>query len=102
MMRIVWSPRALKDYEDILAFIAEESPQNALLVEERILKSVALLTNFQFGQAGPVSGTYKHLIPKSSHFVVYRFRGKDALEIIALVHTARDWTLMKWIDTPDA
>ena len=95
-MRIVWSPRAIGEYEGLLEFIAEDSPQNALLVEERILKTVTLLTEFQFGLTGPVPGTHKHYIPNTSHFVVYRFTGNDTLEIIALIHSSRDWTLINW------
>lgn len=100
-MRIIWSPRAVSEYESLLEFIAEDSPQNALLVEERILKSVGLLTDFQFGQTGPVPGSYKHYIQNTSHFVVYRFKGKDTLEIIALIHSSRDWTLINWAKNYD-
>ena len=91
MKRITWSPRALRDYEDLLHFIAEENPANAILVRDRILHSVELLTEFQFGQAGPLPNTFRHYIPKTSHFLIYRLKQADQLEIVAFRHAASDW-----------
>ena len=100
MMRVVWSPRALEDASSALAFIDQERPHNALLVRERVSKSIALLTSSQYGQPGPVAGTFKVFVHKTSHFLVYRFAGKDTLEIVAFIHAARDWTAIDWERQP--
>ena len=91
MKRITWSPRALDDLSDLLEFIAEDSYQNATLVRDRIAKSVEVLTDFQFGQEGPIPNTYRLYIPKTSYFLIYRFRDTEELELIAFYHSSRDW-----------
>ena len=91
MKRISWSPRSLDDLEALLEFIADDSPQNTELVRCRILKAVDLLTGFQFGQEGPIPGTYRLYIQKTSYFLIYRFKGENELEVVAFYHSSRDW-----------
>lgn len=43
-MRLVWGPRARRDLRDLVAYIAEESPQRAELVAQRILATARLLS----------------------------------------------------------
>ncbi len=91
MKRITWSPLALDDFESLLVFIAEQSPANAALVRGRIIKSVEVLTDFQFGQEGPIPDTYRLYIPKTSYFLIYRFVVANKLEIVAFRHASSDW-----------
>jgi plasmid stabilization system protein ParE len=93
MKRIEWSPQALDDFDELLAYIADQNPRNAELVRDRILKSVELLAEFQFGQDGPIPNTYRHFVPKTSYFVVYRNRD-SVLEIAAFCHASSDWMNM--------
>jgi plasmid stabilization system protein ParE len=44
--RIIFSPRASGELQDILRYVAGQSPQNAALVGERILREVQSLKTF--------------------------------------------------------
>jgi plasmid stabilization system protein ParE len=56
--RIDWSGSALHDMLSIFEIVMESSPQNALLVDDRVHEQVRLLTNFPFaGRDGSVIGT---------------------------------------------
>jgi plasmid stabilization system protein ParE len=90
MKPIIWSPSAATDFEELLAYIAAQNPQAAKLVQGRVLKAIDLLETFQFGLAGPIPGTYRHYIPKTSYFVVYRNLPKT-VEIAAFCHASTDW-----------
>jgi plasmid stabilization system protein ParE len=96
MMQVIWSQKASRDYIEILGYIAADSPANAQLVAERIDKTLKLLANAQFGQPGPLPGTFKHYIPRTSCFVVYRLKSGPRLEILHLAHAARNWGQMDW------
>lgn len=91
-MKIVWSPRGRADYKRLLGIIAADSPGNARLVQERINRTISLLSNFQFKQPGPRLDTFQHYIQKTSYFVIYKIRDEETLEIVAFFHSARDWT----------
>jgi plasmid stabilization system protein ParE len=91
-MKIVWADSAVTDYERLIGFIAEESPNNARLVQERIRQTIGLLRDFQFRQAGPLPDTFRHYIQKTSYFVIYRLPDAGNLEILGFFHAARDWT----------
>jgi plasmid stabilization system protein ParE len=71
MRRIDWSERAVSDLESALAYIAEENPQNAKLVRDRIFNTLKHLESFSLGTAGP-KDTFKLYIPKTSYFVIFR------------------------------
>ena len=68
---ITWSEAAARDYDELLQFIARESPANARLVATRILKTLGMLEAFSLGQ--PIGeGVYRLYIPKTSYFVLFR------------------------------
>lgn len=90
-MKVVWSPRGRADYKRLLGFIAGDSPNNVFIVQQRISKTISLLTDFQFKQVGPRPNTFQQSIQKTSYFVIYKFSDEETLEIVAFFHAARDW-----------
>ena len=95
MRRIDWSERAISDFEAAIAYIAEESPQNAQLVRDRIFKTLRHLESFSLGTAGP-KDTLKLFIPKASYFVIFRRNAEGDISLRAFLHTSQDWGKLDW------
>ena len=97
MRNVIWQPKALADFDAQIAFIAEKSPQGASLVADRIEAAVNLLAANAIGRPGRVPGTYEFFVPRTSHFIAYAFvPNSDALSILRIVHSARDWQEGQW------
>jgi plasmid stabilization system protein ParE len=90
-MRLMWAETAKKDYKNLLTYIANENPQNALLVQKRIEKSLSLLPDFRVGTPIGSSNLVAYYIPKTSYFVVYKHTDSDAVLLLAFIHSSRDW-----------
>jgi len=96
MRPVRWTENALADFEAALAFIAEEHPQNAQLVRDRILNTVRNLEAFSLGLPAP-KGHLKLYIPKTSYFVIFDETPKDdGILILAFIHASRDWEQIDW------
>lgn len=90
-MRVRWTLPALEHIDQIQDFIARESPAAAYkLTAELIGRTDELLaSNLVIGRAGRVAGTRELVLSRTPYIVVYRVG--DAVEIIAVMHGARDW-----------
>ncbi|MEZ2346626.1 type II toxin-antitoxin system RelE/ParE family toxin [Terriglobus sp. RCC_193] len=72
-------------------FVYDSNPQNAELVLDRIYGILRLLRDRKFmGERGPIPGTRRYLVPKTSIFVVYRDVGDD-VQILAFLHKSQRW-----------
>lgn len=88
---IVWRVSARRDFEDILDFLAERSPQAALRIGERITGRVEQLSVFPY-IAPPANAKLEArlmAIPGTPYLVVYRVRPNDVI-IDAVFHGAQD------------
>jgi addiction module RelE/StbE family toxin len=89
-VRIVWTPEALQDREDIWDFIVSDNPKAAIRMDELFSNAVSRLTDFPLlGQTGKILGP-RELIPHESYRIVYEIQ-QETLWILALIHTARHW-----------
>lgn len=90
-MRIIWTSPTLADVEEIQDFIAGESPAAANRLVERLLdRTEALLSrNPMIGRVGRVPSTRELVISGTTYIVAYRIT--DRVEILAVVHGAREW-----------
>jgi len=90
-MQVAWTRPALQDLSDIQDYIAEDSPAAAFnLVNAIIDRTEAFLgSNSMAGRIGRVRGTRELVFPDLPYILVYR--ETDRIEILAVVHTARDW-----------
>ncbi len=93
---VVWSDEALTDMLRLIERIAEDNPRNARLVEDRIARSVDLLSGMQFGHAGRVFGTYEAVVPKAPFIIVYQLFEPNRLGIARIIHTSRHWPHGEW------
>lgn len=89
-MKLVWTPEAIQDRDDIYRFIEQDDPLAAITLDELISEKAALLADYPYsGRTGRVSGT-RELIVHPNYMLVY-----DVVEqwvrLLSVVHTARLW-----------
>lgn len=90
-VRVRWTRKALANLDAEAAYIAQDNPQAARAVVERIQEAVSLLANHPaLGRPGRVPGTRELVIPDTPYILPYRVRGKG-VEILRILHTARKW-----------
>lgn len=90
-MKVVWSRRAIRHLVALREHIAKDSEQNAALVAQRILHSVALLqTQPGMGRPGRVAGTRELVVSNTPYVIPYRVRGEQ-LELVAVFHGHQKW-----------
>lgn len=89
-MRIVWTRPALADVLEIKQYIAADSARYANIVVERFFTAVERLDAYPLsGRMVPeLSAATVREVIEPPYRIVYRVRA-DALEIIAVVHSAR-------------
>jgi len=90
-VKLVWSRAAVHDLEQLAAYIAQDSEQNALLVEGRIHHSATLLSLLPAaGRPGRVDGTRELIVLRTPYLLVYCFRSNE-IRILRVYHGARRW-----------
>ena len=90
-MRIVWTPRALRELAAARAYIARDNPIAAARQIERIFVAVTTLLQFpEIGRPGRRAGTRELVIGRTPFIVAYRLRA-DAVEIAAVLHGRQRW-----------
>ena len=90
-MELRWARSALGDLEDAGAFIAEENPQAARAMAQRVKGAVEyLLEHPALGRAGRVRGTRELVVSGTPFIVVYRTH-YDQIQILRVLHHARKW-----------
>ena len=90
-MQIKWLRKALKNLDEQAEYIAQDDPQAARLVVQRIVQAVSLLSdNPTLGHPGRVPGTHELVIPNPRYIVPYRVRPRlQRIEILRVFHTSR-------------
>lgn len=89
-MRIRWAREARQDRMEIFQYIAGENRGAAIALDRRFEEAISSLSAFpQLGKEGVVPGT-REFVPHEHYRVVYEV-ADDAVNILAIVHTARCW-----------
>jgi toxin ParE1/3/4 len=96
-MKIVYALRALRDIDEILAYIQERSPSGARSVSHAIEHTVHLcVLNPRAGSKTDEPGVYRWPLGKHRYTIFYRLRAEnDGIEIVRLLHGARIKDLRK-------
>ncbi len=82
------------DRGDIWDYIAVDNPRAAIRMDELFSDAVARLAEHpMLGRPGKIHGT-RELIPHESYRLVYEICG-EAVWVLALVHAARQWPLIR-------
>jgi toxin ParE1/3/4 len=88
-MKLVYSVRSLRHLHAIRDYIAQDNPEAAEKVIERIREATSRLSYFPYsGRPGP-SGTRLLSVPGVPYIVVHRVR-RDEVNILTILHTARN------------
>ncbi|MGO8792243.1 MAG: type II toxin-antitoxin system RelE/ParE family toxin [Terriglobia bacterium] len=88
-MRIEWDARAVRDLEEIRAFIAADNPTAATRVAERIKISVQRLSEFPLMDRQTRHAEIRMLSVPGIPYGVYYHLLTDLIEILAVFHGAR-------------
>lgn len=89
-MSIAWTVEAAAELDDILAYIASESPQAASLVAGRVLHTEKVIEQFpKAGRYDAETDSFDRFIPRTRIVLTYAIRG-DTIWIITVWHTSRD------------
>ncbi len=90
-MIIRWTQTAQQDRDDAIDYLMGESPQAALLIDQRIDDSLLLLYQHPFaGRIGRKSGTRELIVPKTPYIATYSVND-GVIVILRLLHMARQW-----------
>ena len=89
-MNVIYSPRALRDIDEVLYHIQQRSPRgarNLSLAIERTIDLCAL--NPRAGSVADEPDLYRRTLGKYRYTVFYRTRSDDSIEIARVIHSAR-------------
>jgi len=99
--RVRWSREALDDIKAQVAFIAKDDRLAAVRVADRLRDTAAALGERAIGRPGRVTGTYEKSVARLSYIIAYALAdqaGSEAVVILRVIHTARDWPAEGWPD----
>jgi toxin ParE1/3/4 len=89
-MKIIWTPAAAQDRADIWDYLHAVNPIAALEMDNRFIDAISRISQFpESGPVGIITGT-RESIPHQNYRLVYQL-APDAVWILALVHTSRQW-----------
>jgi toxin ParE1/3/4 len=90
-MQIKWLKKALHNLNDEAEYIAQDNPEAARLVVQRIVTAINLLTdNPALGNPGRIYGTRELIIPNTRYIVPYRVKPQNkTVEILRVFHASR-------------
>jgi toxin ParE1/3/4 len=90
-VKLVWTKRALRELDQILAFVARDSRSAAAALVDLVEKrSAVLITHPEIGRPGRSDGTRELVLTGTPYIVPYRVRD-GRVEILAVLHTSRQW-----------
>jgi len=90
-MHVKWTRRALRALDEVAEYIAQDRPQAALRMVERIEDAVSTLARFpELGRTGRVQGTRELVVAGTPYIVPYQIKG-SVVEILTVLHAARRW-----------
>jgi len=90
-VRLEWSRSALEDRDNVFDYIAQDHPQAAVMVDDRIRARVEILSKFpKMGRPGRIEGTRELMISRTPYIVAYRVEG-ETVRILRVLHGAQLW-----------
>ena len=92
-MILVWLPKAIKNRDDQIDHIAQDSPKAAIDQGDRIEEQINMLVDYpEMGKPGRKKGTREMVISKTPFIVVYRCKPRSQrIEIMRLLHGSQHY-----------
>jgi addiction module RelE/StbE family toxin len=93
-VKLIWTPEAQQDRIDVWDYIAADNPFAAVNMDELFSDAASrLIKHPNLGHVGKITGTHE-LVLHESYRLIYEIE-QDAVWVLALVHTARQWPPVK-------
>jgi addiction module RelE/StbE family toxin len=90
-LRVKWISRALRDLDEVEAYIARDNPAAAAETVLGIARAVSLLQEQPgLGRAGRVPGTRELVVPNTPFIVPYRVKD-NTVQVLRVYHASRRW-----------
>jgi addiction module RelE/StbE family toxin len=94
-----WSRDALDELKAIGRTIARDNPAAARNVAQKIRATASALGTRPIGRSGRIAGTYEKSVTGIPYILVYTIQsivGEEAIVILRVIHTARNWPKETW------
>lgn len=89
-MKVVWTPEAEKDRDNVWEHIVADDPLAAVRMDELFSEAAARLAEFpMLGHDGKIRGAREFVIHEN-YRLIYEIEGQT-IWLLALVHSARQW-----------
>jgi toxin ParE1/3/4 len=88
-LKVIWSPAARTDLEEVWRYIATDSVNAATLVENRIIDAVDGLGAFPETGRRVGNGLRQLVVARTGYLIIYRVRAEH-IEIARVWHGARE------------
>ncbi len=101
---VQWSREALDDIKSQVAYIAEDNPDAAARIADRLQETGVALGKIPAGRPGRVTGTYEKSVTGLPYIIAYAISYKAGIEsvsILRVIHTSRDWQPNEWPESND-
>lgn len=99
---VFWSRAALDEVKHAAAHIAKDDPPAARKIAATLRSAGNKLGERATGRRGRMSGTYEKSVTGLPYIIAYALhpaRGsEEAVVILHVIHTARNWTPEAWPD----
>ncbi|WP_287398224.1 type II toxin-antitoxin system RelE/ParE family toxin [Nitrosomonas sp. H1_AOB3] len=90
MMKLFWTPEALRDRDAIYDYIEVDNPRAALALDELFSEKAQRLPDHPaLGHPGRVAGT-RELIAHQNYIIIYDVTG-ELVRVLRVLHAARQW-----------
>jgi toxin ParE1/3/4 len=90
-VKVVWTPRAARDLEEITDYIGTDSPASAVKVADRIFtQAMELVLTPRVGRIGEVPDTRELVFHPWPYIAVYRIVGAE-IRILRVRHASQSW-----------
>ena len=94
-LNIFWSPEAVEDLNQALAFAVSEGVDQAPRLVAKLEGVLKVLVAFPAsGRPGQISGTREHLISDLPFLIIYRVHDEN-FEVVRFYHSARQWPVKR-------
>ena len=94
---VEWAPTAAKEFDATIRYLEERSPQAASQFADAVQETIAGLARRNTGRPGRVEHTFEKSLPRYSQIIAFAYReGGVVLEVLHIIHTARDWPAGVW------
>ncbi|BBK35753.1 hypothetical protein STAQ_08310 [Allostella sp. ATCC 35155] len=90
MTLLFWTPRAIRDRDEILDYIESENPNAAEALDALFSeKAEHLVSHPRLGRPGRVPGS-RELVVHQNYILIYDF-SRDVVRVLRVMHVSRRW-----------